>query len=114
MENGRSDFLFESTENNITFLVSNFLLLASIIGFIITRPWKKEFYTYWPFTLLFVLAFVYNILLIILPSARLSLFKLNQIDSSKFATFLLIIALGVSFLIVFVQKCVLIPLFRMF
>lgn len=71
----------ESTENNITFLVSNLFLLATIIGFIITQPWKKEFYTYWPFTVFYILALIYSLVIIVVPGARPSVFNLNRINS---------------------------------
>lgn len=102
----------ESTENNITFLVSNCFLLATIVGFIITRPWKKEFYTYWPFTLFYLGALVYTLLIIVVPASRLGLFRLNRIKSQDFCLFIFAVAVSVSLLVVFMQKCVYIPFFR--
>ena len=112
LNQGKGDFLKESTENNIAFLVSNCFLLASIIGFIITQPWKKEFYTYWPFTVFYLLAVIYTLLIIIVPDVRFSLFNLNKIQSQDFCWFLFAVAVSVSLLIIFIQKCVYIPLFR--
>ena len=34
-------FLIDSTESNITFILSDMFILASILGFMITKPWKK-------------------------------------------------------------------------
>lgn len=41
LKEGKGDFLMGTTENNAAFLVGNFFLLASVMGFIITKPWKK-------------------------------------------------------------------------
>ncbi len=109
---GRGDFLKESTENNITFLVCNFYFLASIIGFTITRPWKKEFYTYWPFAVFFFAVLIYTTMMVIWPESRLSVFNLTFLKNPSFNQFMLAIGLGVGLLLIFIQKAVLVPLFQ--
>ena len=110
---GKGGFLYDSVENNTLFLVGNFFFLGSIMGFLITRPWKKPFWTYWPFTLLYFAVLVYTALLVIYPPERLPVFHLNQVNSKSFCYFLFSLGLGVGvFLVIFVQQYVLIPLFR--
>lgn len=55
---------------------------------------------------------VYNVLMTVIPATRLSIFKLVYIDSQSYCNFLLGVSVGVSILVVFLQKCVFIPLFR--
>ena len=104
--------LIDSTESNITFLLSDMFIVASIMAFMITKPWKKEFYTYLPFTIPYVIVALYTALLYIVPALRPAFFHLTHINSATFCRFLLLLGLSVGFLIIFIQKCVLIPLFR--
>jgi cation-transporting P-type ATPase 13A2 len=113
LANGQSGFLYHTTENNALFLVANFFLLGSEIAFLITKPWKKEFYTYLPFSIPFACAFTYTILIVVYPPARPLLFRLYAVDSPSFCRFLLALGLGVGILLtIFLQKCLLDPLFR--
>lgn len=66
MEEGE-EFITDSYENNILFMFSNFIYVFTLMAFSISRPWRKEFYTNIPFTILLVLTLALSTILIILP-----------------------------------------------
>ena len=109
---GKGDFMKESAENNITFLVCNFFFLASIIGFTITKPWKKEFYTYWPFMAFFLFSLAYTTMMVVWPPSRFSMLNLTFLKSESYNQFMMFIGLGVGLLLIFIQRCVFVPLFK--
>ena len=98
---GASDFLFDSPECNVIFLVSNFSYLGGIIAFTVTKPWRQEIYSYWPFVLCFIAFFVYSICLVMVPGSRIFLFKLIHVDDQQLNNFLLAIGVTLTFLIIF-------------
>ena len=105
-------FSVNSTESNITFLLSDMFIVASMFAFMISKPWKKELYTYLPFTIPYVIVAIYTALLYVVPALRPAFFHLTHINSATFCRFLLLLGLSVGCLIIFLQKCVLIPLFK--
>ena len=109
---GQNTFVISSIESNITFLLSDMFILASMMGFMITKPWKQEFYRYLPFTVPFVVVFVYTCLLYVVPAVRPAFFHIKHLNSGVFNRVLLGLGLAVGVFIILLQKWVLVPGFR--
>lgn len=73
-------FYFDSSETNVLFVFSNFLYISSFVGFSIEKPWRKRFYTSWPFLLTFLIVTIYTGLILLVPGARFSFWKLDQLQ----------------------------------
>jgi magnesium-transporting ATPase (P-type) len=109
---GGDDYLFDSPESNVIFIVANFCYITSIVAFTTSEPWKTNAFKYWPYTLSIVLTLAYTICIAIVPQVRLSLFELVNMTDKDLNLFLLGVGLGIAMLIVLLQKCILIPLFK--
>ena len=75
-----NEFVLTTYEVQSIFMFSNFLYVFSIMAFSISRPWKKYFFTNIPFMIVLVLVFTYDILICVVPQARLEVFFLQEFD----------------------------------
>jgi cation-transporting ATPase 13A3/4/5 len=48
-------------------MYSNFIYIFTLLAFSISRPWRKEFFTNVPFTVLLVLVLALSTVLVIVP-----------------------------------------------
>jgi hypothetical protein len=91
------------------FIFSNNIYLASVLAFNISAPWRKEVYTNFPLVLVILLTLSYNTIIAVIPAARPSIFRLDNLPHNMGA----VIYLGSFFLCLFLyinQKYFLEPL----
>lgn len=74
------DFVQTTYEVQSIFMFSNFMYVFSVIAFSISKPWKKYFFTNWPFMIVLILVFTYDILICLVPEARLEVFYMQTFD----------------------------------
>lgn len=67
---GDEEFVTNCFENNILFLYVNFIYIFTLLAFSISKPWRKEFYSNVPFTILLVLVLALSSVLVVFPEAR--------------------------------------------
>lgn len=103
------DFILDTPETNIIFLFTNFMYIFSFLAFSISKPWRKEFYTNIPFSIILIFVFVYSVLLVIVPGARLDIFEISWMESQRLNGFILGISLLFGIFIYVVQKYILQP-----
>lgn len=75
-----NEFVQTTYEVQSIFMFSNFMYVFSVMAFSISRPWKKFFFTNWPFMIVLVLVFAYNFLICLYPPARLEIFFVQEFD----------------------------------
>ncbi len=95
-------------EGNAVFVFTNNLYLISVLAFNISAPWRKEIHTNLPLCIVTILAFTYNLIIAIVPNARLSLFQLdNMPDENNVGLVIFLGSLGLSLFLYINQKCIL-------
>lgn len=105
------DFSLTNFEVQTIFMFSNFMYLFSVVAFSISKPWKKEFYTNPYFMVVLIIVFAYDIIICLVPEARIPDFFINTFDMRWQG---LLCGLGCAFgvFMYIVQKFMLEPLFR--
>lgn len=102
------DFGLNGVEGNAVFIFTNNLYLISVLAFNISAPWRKEVQTNIPLCIVTILAFTYNLIIAIIPDARLSLFQLdNMPNENNLGLVIFLGSLGLSFFLYINQKCIL-------
>lgn len=91
-------------------MFSNFILLSTLIAFNIGQPWKKSFYTNKIFIFIFAFVFIYSIVIILVPSARLTDFMLDFMVYDSQNWFVLGVGLTFGIGLCLLQKLVWEPL----
>ncbi len=104
------EFYKDSSETAVLFVFTNFLYIASFVGFSIEKPWRKRFYTSWPFLLTFLVIAIYSGLIILVPGARFSFWKLDQLKDNQTNLTLFCLSGLFSWLLYSNQKYILEPL----
>jgi hypothetical protein len=82
------------------------MYIFTLISFTIGRPWKKPFFTNKPFMVVLFISLAYSILIVIVPSSRLELFKVQYLDNETVNGFVVGIALAFGISIFVLQKAV--------
>ena len=58
------------------------MYLFSVIAFSISYPWKKPFWTNWVFMLVYSIIFIYSVLIVMVPAARIPIFNMWDLNNS--------------------------------
>lgn len=87
----------------------------SVVAFSISHPFKKFFVTNLPFTIVLIIIFTYDVLIILVPASRVPLFLLETAIlpiNYKYQGLLLGYSLGVGIFMYVCQKFILEPIFN--
>ena len=103
-------FYKDSSETAVLFVFTNYLYIASFVSFSIEKPWRKRFYTSWPFLLTFLVVGIYSTLIILVPGARFPFWKLYQLSDNQMNLALFCLSGIFSWLMYSNQKYILEPL----
>jgi hypothetical protein len=91
------------------------MYIFSVVAFSVSHPFKKLFVTNLPFTIVLIIIFVYDVLIILLPAARVPQFLMDTgilpIDY-RYQGLLLGYSLGVGLFMYVCQKFILEPIFN--
>ena len=63
-------FEVDTPEASLLFLFSNFLYIATVLASCIDKPWRKPFYTNFPFMVVLLILAPYSILITVVPETR--------------------------------------------
>lgn len=111
-EEGGEEFITDSFENNILFMYTNFIYVFTLLAFSISRPWRKEFYTNVPFTVLLVAVLALSTVLVLVPESRPKFLELDRISYHPLLVFVVVMAWGVGVFLYVLQKHVLEGIFN--
>ena len=95
------------------FLFSNFMYMSCLLACCIGAPWRKPIYTNIAFMVILLVVLCYSVLLVVVPSARLSDFKISYMDSPQLNSFILLMGVCVGLLIYLTSKLIVKPLIEM-
>ena len=107
--------VFECPENTVIYLISHMQYLITAFVFIISKPFKRRFYTNYPLTIFMIFTFIYSIFIIINPDKysryALSLFdfedeKNHEFSDGYFQVIIFLICLSNFVVSYFVEKVV--------
>ena len=107
--------VFECPENTVIYLISHMQYLITAFVFIISKPFKRRFYTNYPLTIFIIFTFIYSIFIIINPDKysryALSLFdfedeKNHEFSDGYFQVIIFLICLSNFVVSYFVEKVV--------
>ena len=110
--------VFECPENTVIYLISHMQYLITAFVFIISKPFKRRFYTNYPLTIFIIFTFIYSIFIIINPDKysryALSLFdfedeKNHQFSDGYFQVVIFLICLS-NFVVSYFFEKVIVPL----
>ena len=114
--------VFECPENTVIYLISHMQYLITAFVFIISKPFKRRFYTNYPLTIFIIFTFIYSIFIIINPDKysryALSLFdfedeKNHQFSDGYFQVVIFLICLSNFVVSYFFEKVVVPSLTKM-
>lgn len=88
------------------------MYVFTLLSFSISRPWRKEFYTNAPFTVILILVLILSTILVVVPESRPDFMQLDMITYKPLLTYVILMAWGAGLLIYFLQKFVLEPFFN--
>ena len=103
--------VFECPENTVIYLISHMQYLITAFVFIISKPFKRRFYTNYPLTIFIIFTFIYSIFIIINPDKysryALSLFDFeHEFSDGYFQVIIFLICLSNFVVSYFVEKVV--------
>lgn len=93
-------------------MFSNFIYVFTLLAFSISRPWRKEFYTNVPFTILLVAVLALSTVLVLVPESRPEFLELDRISYHPLLVFVVILSWGAGLFLFVLQKYVLEGIFN--
>ena len=83
------------------------MYIMTLLAFSISKPWRKYFFTNPFFMIVLIIMLTYSLVMIVVPGARLEIFKITNLNYQPYNWYIFGLALGIGLVIYFVQKIIL-------